>query len=144
MFAPTERPRRYYIIADALPLDSMPDPEDGLKDLVTANVEREVKKLYAAFSGASKLLLGLGYRTAVVEAGPWGCGAFGGTFLVKMLCMQIASDLAGTQLRLSITKNRQDDVASARRFVGQQYTVEQLWQRLLDSRTHQDLYSPDG
>jgi hypothetical protein len=145
MFAPTERPRRHYIIADALPLDSMPDPENGLKDLVTANVEREVKKLYAAFSGASKTLLEQGSTdAAVVEAGPWGCGAFGGTFSVKMMCMQIASGLADTQLRLSITKNRQSDVARAHEFVGRQHTVEKLWQRLLDFRMHQDLYSPDG
>jgi poly(ADP-ribose) glycohydrolase len=140
LFDPAERLNRHYILADALPLDSMPDEENGLKDLVPGRVDRETKKLFAAFSGASKMLSSEGESAAaVIEAGPWGCGAFGGTFLVKMLCMEIASGLAGVQLRLSITKYRQAELSIARAFAVQRYTIAKLWAQLLNSRTDGDL-----
>ena len=140
LFAPAERPKRHYILADALPLDSMPDGEGLLKDLVADRVERELMKLYVAFSGASDMISHVeGGAVVVIEAGPWGCGAFGGNLLVKILCMEIAAGLTGVQLRLSATNNRQGDVCKARAFSERRYTTARLWEQLLNSKAFDEL-----
>lgn len=142
LFSRKERPKRHYILADALPLDSMPDPKTGLKDLVSGRVEREVKKLYAGFSGASKMASKeRSAGGAIIESGPWGCGAFGGTFLVKMLCMQVASGISGVQLRLGMLKDREGDVDDAHAIAERQNTTANLWHKLLDSKTEEDIKS---
>ena len=140
IFAPTNRPRRRYILADALPLDSMPDEECILKDLAPGRVEREVKKLYAAFSGASEMTSSEGGGSpAVIEAGPWGCGAFGGTFLVKTMCMMIAAGLTGVNLVLSVLRDRQSDISGANLSAVRERTTAELWEQLLESKTYDDI-----
>ncbi|KAF2006052.1 hypothetical protein P154DRAFT_518268 [Amniculicola lignicola CBS 123094] len=130
LIAPQERSNRHYILADALMLDELEDNhgEAGVRDLQDGRVEREVKKLYAAFSGASKINYGDNSdRMCVIETGPWGCGAFGGNVLVKTVCIMIAAALACVQVRYSLLQGRTQDVDHVQKLMRGNWTTAQLW-----------------
>lgn len=132
-YTPDKRPERHYILADALPLDEAEASADGLlPDLRPGNVEREVKKLYAAFAGAMSVSKAEKQSRCVVEAPPWGCGAFGGNFAVKVKCMMIAAGLSGVTLELSVTRERAEDVAMIENLLKKGVTVAELWSSLVD------------
>ncbi|PIA97252.1 hypothetical protein CB0940_06185 [Cercospora beticola] len=127
LFPSDGRPRNHYIFADALELD-MQDSADGvLPDLKPENIEREVRKLYAAFAGTKAI----GGRAAMkIQIVPWGCGAFGGDFGVKTQCMMMAAGLAGlesSELELVITKDREEEL---RGLVGGPVTVREIYEHL--------------
>ncbi|KAF2682899.1 hypothetical protein K458DRAFT_249824, partial [Lentithecium fluviatile CBS 122367] len=131
LFDSRARPRRRYILADALQMDDVDDVDHGLKDLIHGRAEREVKKLYAAFNGASQRLPHVKDGGAFVgEAGAWGCGAFSGNILVKTMCMMIAAGLIGVELRLSLMEQRRSDVELARALLEQRFTTANLWDLL--------------
>jgi hypothetical protein len=125
---------RQYILADALPLDEFErGPDGGLIDLQRENVEREVRKLYAAFSGASM------YRKdddseCVVEAPPWGCGAFGGDLIVKALCMMVAAGLAGVEIQLSVPEGKAVEARFVKHVLERRHNVKELWQMLTSKK----------
>jgi poly(ADP-ribose) glycohydrolase len=79
---------RTMLFMDALEMD-MVEPGDSLPDLMPANLRRELKKSYTAFSAS-------GIRE--VRTGLWGCGAFCGDPDIKMLLLWLAASLAGTKL----------------------------------------------
>lgn len=124
-FAKNERPRRRYIIADALPLDV----EETSFETKTDNVMREVRKLWAGFEGAKRAWLAGGRQLEDlrIEMPPWGCGAFGGTVSVKVPCMMIAAALAGLKgenLELLVTRDREEQLAD---LSGDTLTVKDLY-----------------
>lgn len=135
-----ERPRRHYILADALQMDEMEDDDTGLKDLLHGRPTREVKKLFAAFAGASKACVegGTNYP-CTIETGAWGCGAFGGNVLFKTVCMMIAAGLTGVELQLSLLKDRHSDVQQVRSLLDRRLTTRELWEAVTHSQTHEDL-----
>ncbi|KAF2260477.1 hypothetical protein CC78DRAFT_584765 [Lojkania enalia] len=126
-------PRRHYILADALPLDEMYDNGDGLRDLQPGRVEREVRKLYASFSGAIRMR-DMCYcnlnEACVVETGAWGCGAFGGNILVKAMCMMIAAGLTGIELHLTLLEPRVHDIEAVKTVLTENWTAAELWKRI--------------
>ncbi|KAF2732869.1 hypothetical protein EJ04DRAFT_300226 [Polyplosphaeria fusca] len=130
LFEHGRQPRRHYILVDALELDVGEQPECGLKDLQPGRVQREVRKLYAAFSGAA-FTHGQeqGEGSCVVEAGAWGCGAFGGNVFVKTVCMMIAAAMTGVELHLTLLESRKDDVAVVRSLLEMTWTGGELWRR---------------
>lgn len=132
IFPKSARPLRHYILADALPLDEAERCADGLiPDLLPENLIREVKKLYAAFAGAAQISKAAGQARCIVEAPPWGCGAFGGDFGVKMRCMMIAAGLADVSVVLSVTKDREEGIQKLERLQAEQSTVAEIWRLLL-------------
>jgi poly(ADP-ribose) glycohydrolase len=140
LFTNEQRPRRHYILADALQMDEMPDEDGKLKDLLHGRAKREITKLYAAFSGASKVLSREGDgRKCVVEAGAWGCGAFGGNILFKALCMMIAAGLTGVELQLSLLEDKRVDVQLIRAFLQKQWTTAKLWDVINTSNSYEDI-----
>jgi hypothetical protein len=131
VFDKDKRPRRRYILADALPLDEICVEEgEKLPDLRPDLVHRELRKLYAAFSGALNASKYAQLSECIIEAPPWGCGAFGGNLLVKMQIMMVAAGLAGVTVVISVTEDRQDEVAQLRTIQSQHPTVAQLWEHL--------------
>ncbi|KAF2211053.1 hypothetical protein CERZMDRAFT_98787 [Cercospora zeae-maydis SCOH1-5] len=91
IFASNERPRLHNIVADALELDVQDSTDGELPDLRPENLDREVRKLYAAFAGVK-----LTCRAPMkIRIPPWGCGAFGGDLGVNVQCMRMAAGLAG-------------------------------------------------
>ncbi|KAF2186245.1 hypothetical protein K469DRAFT_664111 [Zopfia rhizophila CBS 207.26] len=132
LFSPEERPRRYYALADALPLDEM-EESDGLKDLQPGYVEREVRKLYAAFSGALKMLETIENGPGipcVLDAGAWGCGAFGGNVLVKTVCMMTAAGMADVEVHLTLLEQRAEDIEAIRLLLNRRLTTAEIWRRI--------------
>jgi hypothetical protein len=131
-----QRPLRRYILADALPLDDL-DEEGyvGTPDLRPGVTERELQKLYAAFSGALNAAREAQQLRCIIESPPWGCGAFGGDFLVKMQVMMVAAGLAGVSVVLSVTADRQGDVAQLRDIQSRYSTASDLWDNLLSQRS---------
>jgi hypothetical protein len=128
IYAGEDRPSRHYILADALPLDEVDDiGHDQLPDFLTGNVEREVKKLYAAFWGAAALSKETDMPRCVVESPPWGCGAFGGNIVVKAICIMIAAGLTRVQVRLSFTEDKVEDIRVLRRLQAKNPSVATLW-----------------
>lgn len=138
-----ERPMRCFILADALQLDEMSEgPYDELKDLVEGRVEREVKKLYAAFWGAKEMQKKKTFgndEPCVVEAGAWGCGAFGGNVLVKVICMLVAAGLAGIEVKLTLLEERRDDVESVTRLLDKRWNTGELWGVVTAARRKGDI-----
>ncbi|PPJ56805.1 hypothetical protein CBER1_05944 [Cercospora berteroae] len=127
LFSSDERPRIHYIIADALELDIEDSKDDILPDLRPENLEREVRKLYAAFAGAKAIS---GRAATKIQIVPWGCGAFGGSFGVKTQCMMMAAGLAGlesSELEPVITKDREEEL---RGFSGRSATVGEIYEHL--------------
>lgn len=125
MFNSEERPRVHYIIADALELDIQDSTNDVLPDLKPENIEREVRKLFAAFAGAKAIC---GRAAMKIQIAPWGCGAFGGDFGVKTQCMMMAAGLAGlesSELELVITKDREEEL---RGLLGRSVTVSEIYE----------------
>jgi hypothetical protein len=136
------RPKRHYILADALPLDEVEDKPGFLKDLQPGLVEREARKLYAAFSGAVKMQVACGTNVdepCVIEAGAWGCGAFGGDILVKTICIMIAAGLAGIEVRLTLLESRVDEIAYVQELLGRQCATSRLWELVTSAKTFEDL-----
>lgn len=126
-------PARPFILADALELDVMEEPHGGsLRDLGNENVEREVRKLYAGFHGAALAEKGPG--RAVVEAPPWGCGAFGGNILAKAICIMIAGALADVKVELKVLERHGVDVDAIRAVVEKGHTAAELWRRVRSER----------
>ncbi|OCK75245.1 hypothetical protein K432DRAFT_446827 [Lepidopterella palustris CBS 459.81] len=132
LYTPNDRPHRRYILADALQLDEAEEPvSGGLKDLQEGRIEREVRKLHAAFDGAQAMQKLVGYRDTmdrgcmpqtapcVIEAAAWGCQAFGGNILAKAVFMMIASGLTGAQVRLTLLENRTEEIESVAQAAGQ-------------------------
>ncbi|EME41427.1 hypothetical protein DOTSEDRAFT_73743 [Dothistroma septosporum NZE10] len=125
------RPHRRYIIADALELDN----EDTIRECTPRYVEREIRKLYAAFSGAKQCWLdeGRSIQDLRIQMPPWGCGAFGGTPNVKIQCMMMAAGLAGIEsenLELLVPKDREDELSSV---PPQGTTICDMFGRLTDT-----------
>ncbi|KAH8814768.1 hypothetical protein DL96DRAFT_1715934 [Flagelloscypha sp. PMI_526] len=134
LFPKGERPLRQYILADALALDEVdPPPEGCLVDVQSNHVEREVRKLYAAFYGAAKAQSTQIEGPVIIEAPPWGCGAFCGNIVVKATCMLIAAGLAmeasgkQIQLRLFLDEQRHDQGIFIETLVAKKQSVSQLW-----------------
>jgi poly(ADP-ribose) glycohydrolase len=76
------------LFMDALEMD-MVESGDSLPDLIPANLSRELRKSYTAFSAS---------RIREVRTGLWGCGAFCGDPGIKMILLWLAASLAGTKL----------------------------------------------
>ncbi|KAJ9661981.1 hypothetical protein H2201_006270 [Coniosporium apollinis] len=130
LYLVSERPRRHYLLADALPLDQLTaDGNVGLLDLRPGRVEREVRKLFAAFSGAASVAKREEYGGCIVEAGAWGCGAFGGNVLVKGVCMAVAAGLAGVEVVLTLLEGR-EEVSALQMVLGRGLRVAELWSSL--------------
>jgi hypothetical protein len=145
LFEPAMRPRRHYILADALPLDELEasDTLDLLADLLPGRVERETKKLYASFSGAAKMQRSLvtSELQVTVEAGAWGCGAFGGNILVKTICLMIAVGMLGdldVNVLLILLQGR-EEVNIIRNLIGRGHTTSRLWNVVSTAKTLSDL-----
>ncbi|KAK0632637.1 hypothetical protein B0T14DRAFT_504780 [Immersiella caudata] len=79
---------RMMLFMDALELD-LDAKGAGLPDLQPGNVDREIRKAYTAFCSG-------GFRG--VRTGLWGCGAFGGDPVVKVLILWYAASLARIKL----------------------------------------------
>ncbi|KAI5356968.1 putative poly(ADP-ribose) glycohydrolase [Septoria linicola] len=107
-----------YIVADALELDVVDrlEGEGGMRlpDLREGNVEREVRKLFAAFSGAKEVWERDERQGRMkIEMPPWGCGAFGGDLAAKVQCMMMAAAVAGMgeeELELVVTEDREREL----------------------------------
>lgn len=145
LFDPEMRPRRHYILADALPLDELePSGKDSsLADLLPGKAEREIKKLYAAFSGPIKAQQALSTHEIkiIIEAGAWGCGAFGGNILVKAVCIMIAVGMLGevsATIFLTLLQER-EEVDVIRSLITKGYTTAELWNTVTSVKTLSDL-----
>ncbi|KAF2475372.1 uncharacterized protein BDR25DRAFT_301076 [Lindgomyces ingoldianus] len=132
LFGVEERPWRHYILADALQLDDAEEEHDGLNDLQLGRVEREARKLFAAFIGVRKMQdrSSAANNTCVVEAGAWGCGAFGGNVLIKTVCMMIASAITGVEVHLTLLEQRDVDIDAITALLGSNFTARELWKRI--------------
>ena len=141
LFDHDERPLTQYIVADALELDVL-DREDGtIPDLQPGNVERETRKLYAAFRSAKEVwskekILSDSAASSEddfkVELPPWGCGAFGGNLAIKAKCMMMAAALAGLESRhveLVVTRDRGRELGDD---PSDHSTVKDIYARLLE------------
>ncbi|KAF2503078.1 hypothetical protein BU16DRAFT_28439 [Lophium mytilinum] len=131
LIPPLSRPKRHYILADALPLDEADDVEGGgLRDLQAGRMLREVRKLFAAFEG-SKVMWSqaeqLSSAPCVVKAVAWGCQAFGGNVLAKCVCMMIAAGLSGVHVDLSLLENRGEDIEAVKEVLSRKHSVSELW-----------------
>jgi hypothetical protein len=122
---------RHYILADALPLDDLDHAESKPADLRPENVQRELEKLYAAFSGALRISKREAYPRCIIEAPPWGCGAFGGNFVIKIKIMMIVAGLIGVTVRLSATTDRLHDIEELRAVIDAKVPVADLWRSLI-------------
>lgn len=161
IYPPDGRPQRRYILADAIPLDGLnaEEEEEGLRDLADGRVEREIRKLYAAFSGAAAMAQEAGEEDCIIEAGPWGCGAFGGNLVVKAICMAIAAGLADMKVAVIVAEppqwhsqpqttmsarsrlrlapavgslRRLEELQQVRKVLGAKKTVAALWRFVAD------------
>lgn len=127
MYNGHERPSRYFTLADALTLDGIEVDEGVLPDLLTGNVVREIRKLYTGFLGARRQAESEDCFEFIVEAPPWGCGAFGGSLLVKALCMMVAAGLSDVKVRLTIVRNdRHKEFETLKAFANMNLTVAQI------------------
>ncbi|KAF2799782.1 hypothetical protein K505DRAFT_370732 [Melanomma pulvis-pyrius CBS 109.77] len=137
-----KRPSRHYILADALPLDEVESKPGMLKDMGKGRIEREVRKLYAAFSGAVNMHIAVQARnreTCVVETSAWGCGAFGGDIIVKTMCMMIAAGMTGMELHLTLLEQRAQEISTVELLLKNTRTTAELWQLLIKSTSPVDL-----
>lgn len=110
------------LFMDALEIDEASDT-DGLPDLDAANIAREIRKAYTAFSSWNHSL------RSVISAGLWGCGAFNGDPVIKMILLWIASSLAGRELHILCDSSHGDFPLVFRRFterVANWWTVRDL------------------
>jgi hypothetical protein len=133
---PEERPTRCYIVADALELDVESCEEGQIADLRPGNVEREVRKLFAAFDGAKHVSSKHTSNSCIkdedirIQMPPWGCGAFGGSLEVKAQCMMMAAALAGLNeqnMELTITPDRASELQN---LPEEPMTVAEAYERL--------------
>lgn len=117
IYLPSSRPNRRYILADALPLDELAtyaeesESKYEIPDFKPQFVNRETRKLYNAFKGARVLhQSNTDDPICLIEAPPWGCGAFGGNLVVKALCMMLAaSTVSKVSIHLFIPKDKEKD-----------------------------------
>ena len=125
LYPRTSRPNRCYMLMDALELDAYEQPQAGagLPDLAAGNVERELCKVYAACLGLRTMYP---HHTPVVEAGAWGCGAFGGNIVVKGIIMAMASSRAGAHIHLRLLKERIGDLELIGKVIETGSTVGQI------------------
>ncbi|OCL04649.1 hypothetical protein AOQ84DRAFT_391380 [Glonium stellatum] len=128
---PDARPLRHYILADALALDEVEEEGSGaLKDIQSGRIEREIRKLYAAFKGAIVMQEEVERQLnapCVIEAAAWGCQAFGGNVVAKVACMMIAAGLTGVEVRLTLLENRAQEIDAVKQILAQNRTVSTLW-----------------
>lgn len=133
---PEEWPTRCYIVADALELDVERCEEDQLVDLCPGNVEREVRKLFAAFNSVKQAPAKIPSTPSImgedirIQMPPWGCGAFGGNLEVKAQCMMMAAALAGLSeqnMELIITPDRVTELQDLPKEV---MTVAEVYEQL--------------
>ncbi|KAI5467695.1 hypothetical protein BGZ63DRAFT_410587 [Mariannaea sp. PMI_226] len=89
------------IFMDALEMDMVESPEDMVPDLLTGNIDRELRKAFAGFVAASE-------RDATIWTGLWGCGAFCGDAGVKLLILWLAASAAGVQLRVMLSPDQHE------------------------------------
>lgn len=143
LFSGPEKLSRRYIFADALPLDEVDIEEYGnLPDFLPGNIDREIRKLYAAFSSARLQAEKEYVPNYIVEVPPWGCGAFGGNLLVKTLCMMVAAGLSQVRVRLNVVRGDHDEVVTVlQKLLDMRLTVATMAELLHSSsnRTQQDL-----
>ncbi|KAL2205668.1 hypothetical protein CC79DRAFT_1055383 [Sarocladium strictum] len=93
---PNERRRGgRMLFMDALEIDEL-DDTNGLPDLQSENIERELRKACTAFSSWKST----SSTVSAVYAGVWGCGAFHGDPGVKVMIMWMAASLAGRKLTI--------------------------------------------
>lgn len=97
------------LFMDALEVDEV-GGSMGLPDLYPQNVEREIRKAYTAFASWD------GIPAQKIWAGIWGCGAFNGDPVVKMVIMWIAASLAGKELCVMCDSSYGDFPDTFRRF----------------------------
>jgi hypothetical protein len=134
LFAPHERPVRQYILADAIALDEVEDGPDGsLKDLGPGMVEREVRKLYASFSGARKVWKDHP-DPCVIEAPAWGCSSFNGNVIVKAMCMAIAAGLSGVMVELTLERRRQKEAEMIQRILDSKTSISSIWKAMTSNK----------
>ncbi|KAK0730906.1 hypothetical protein B0H67DRAFT_54204 [Lasiosphaeris hirsuta] len=93
---------RKMLFMDALELDLVESEAENatLPDFLPGNMEREVRKAYTAF--------GFGGFDEV-RTGLWGCGAFGGDPVVKMLLLWYAASMSA--VKLIVVCDKQSEVA---------------------------------
>ncbi|KAF2119418.1 hypothetical protein BDV96DRAFT_642443 [Lophiotrema nucula] len=130
LYKQEKRPERHYILADALQIDELDNEGEGLSDLQPGRVEREARKLYAAFTGASKVHATSQSGPCIIETGAWGCGAFGGNVVVKTACIMIAAALTEIELHLTLLEHRKQDIKDVRLLLEKEMTAAALWERV--------------
>lgn len=140
LYPTARRPQRHYILADALQLDDVEGEDSQLSDLQAKNMEREVKKLYAAFSGAVKMQEVCGkLGSPIIETGAWGCGAFGGNIYAKAICIMVAAGLTGAGVCLTLLESRKQEVVLVRSLLARQLNTAKLWNAATTARTIDEL-----
>lgn len=113
------------LFMDALEIDEL-DQDDGLlPDLEPGHMEREIRKAFAAFSsyGNSEL-------DGHVWSGIWGCGAFNGDPVVKMILVWIAASLSRKDLFIVCDPFYQDFADTFERFAARaqgNWNAMDLW-----------------
>lgn len=105
------RTGRIFLFLDALEMDG----EERGKDLDPQNVYRELRKLACGFNALGSYAdadddraprTGDGKKVVVIS--PWGCGAFGGDFHIKLLLIWICASAYGDnveELRLAVRRD---------------------------------------
>jgi hypothetical protein len=63
----------------------------------------------------------------IVKAVAWGCQAFGGNVLAKVVCMMIAAGLSGVQVELSLLADRGADIEAVKELLLKNHSVSELW-----------------
>jgi len=69
-------------------------------------IQREMHKAYVGFSADEKEV---GFKTDTVSTGKWGCGAFRGTPVIKLIVQWIAATLAGRSVQFYPWDNNDND-----------------------------------
>jgi poly(ADP-ribose) glycohydrolase len=127
LYPQSSRPTRYYVLMDALELDVQSQSDAVMPDLVGDNIERELRKVYAGCMGVREMYP---LHVPVIEAGAWGCGAFGGNAVVKGIIMAMASSRAGVQMELRLRRDRVGELELIAEVIEAGLTVAQVMTRL--------------
>ena len=102
----SEWKNRVVLFMDAIELDGY-DRSQGVPDVLPGNIDRELRKAFAAFS--ARKTNGQGF--SIVTTGFWGCRSFGGDRYIKTIIQWIAATLAGTPLRFVCNGQSQQQFA---------------------------------
>lgn len=123
-------------------MDNDPDA-----DLQLSKMEREVGKLHSGFEQLKRK----SREPMIIVSPPWGCGAFGGDFRVKILLMWIAASLSDDHgvevLRIVGTNQFLNCLGTSWREVLQRIKglkVEELWKLLTTCEDASSLWKLDG